>query len=58
MKQLSYDLKDDDIIDVEWVDVTPRTPSAIEIASQIAFYKYIGNVLNKPTFGKLINEVA
>ena len=58
LKQLSYEFNDDDIIDVEWVDVTPKRPSMLEVASQIEFYKYIENVLNKPTVGKLINEVV
>lgn len=58
MKQLSYNYNDDNVIDVEWVDITPNTPSMIEVASQLAFYKYIENLSNKPNVGKLINEVV
>ena len=58
MKQLSYEYKDEDIIDVEWVDVTPRKPSMIEVACQIAYYKHIGDVLNKPVAGKIVNTMA
>ena len=58
MKQLSYDYKDEDIIDVEWEDVTPRQPSMIEIACQIAYYKYIGDILKKPATGRIINTMA
>jgi hypothetical protein len=55
MKRIKYDIKEEDIIDVEFVDITPST---LEVKSQITFYNHIKNLIPKYKPGMIVNKTV